>query len=139
MKKIPLSVKTDAIIDHFGLEKQKEKLIEEVLELEIALRQLCLFWQNKKTKTYLLTSDDIQKELEESVVEEFADVVLMLVQVNKFGFQKMYDMCVRQNQKHLNILERVGFKLDKSEVFKMVLTKAERTIDRYDIKLKEVI
>ena len=134
--KISLSTKVESIFEHFGKEKQKEKLIEEILELQIALLQLCLFWQNKKTKTYEIESGhDVKKELEESIKEEFADVVLVLMQVNKYGFQKMFDMCLRQNEKHIKILEQVGFVIDKAEIFKIVHEKAERTIDRYDIKL----
>lgn len=132
-----LSDKVYSIVSHFGLEKQKEKLVEEILEFEIALRIMCLLIINEKTKSAedLVNNGEAKKSALSDVVEEFADVVLVSMQMHRLGFNKMFDLVTRNNSKHLRMLESNGYIIDRQEVYRMVLKKIDRTIDNYDIKL----
>ena len=133
-----LTNKTDSIVEFFGIEKQKQKLIEEILELEISTRNLCLLYQNTRTKSVDITTEEFtttELQLKENIVEELADVTNLCMQVKKFGFKKMYEMVYRKNSVHLDLLARNGFTVDRDDVYAMVEKKVDRTLERYSVPL----
>ena len=132
-----LSDKVYSTLKHFGLEDRKLKLVEEILEFEIALRVMCLLIINEKTKSAeeLVNNGEAKTSALADVVEEFADVVSLSMQIHRLGFNKMFDLVTKNNSKHLKMLESNGYTIDRQEVYRMVLKKIDRTIDNYDIKL----
>ena len=120
------------IFTHFGEEKQRLKAKEERLELEIALNKLALYdiiEEQGMSHTYL------REELITDCNEEFADNVLMRMQLENLEFEEAYDLLI-ENYSKWWITHAYGidnFYFNKEEVRKWVEKKIERTMKKYDI------
>lgn len=77
------------ILDHYGIEHQKAKTIEELAELIVALQ-----------KNLLSDTDDLSKE----VLEEIADVEIMILQLLSYkgDFLKVCEIMDRKIERQLN-------------------------------------
>ena len=76
------------IYKHFGDEKQILKAKEERLELEIALNKLALYDVREEQGT---CQEVLREELITDCNEEFADNVLMRMQLENLDFQEAFD------------------------------------------------
>ncbi len=120
------------IFYHFGEEKQRLKAKEERLELEIALNKLALYDLREEQG---ICQDVLREELITDCNEEFADNVLMRMQLKNLEFEEAYDE-MRINYSTSRIFHCYGidkFYFSKEEVRKWVERKIERTIKKYEI------
>ena len=121
-----------AIYKHFGYRKQRLKAKEERLELEIALNKLALYDVREEQGIY---QEELRDELINDCQEEFADNVLMRMQLENLGFQEAFEE-MKINYSKSRILHCFGidnFYFSKEEVRKWVERKIERTIEKYGI------
>ena len=120
------------IYTHFGEEKQKLKAKEERLELEIALNKLALYDLREEqgmSHTYL------REELINDCQEEFADNVLMRMQLENLDFKEAFEE-MKVNFSRSRIYHCYGiedFYFSEEEVRKWVERKIDRTIWKYRI------
>ena len=77
-----------AIYKHFGDEKQRLKAKEERLELEIALNKLALYDVREEQGT---CQEVLREELITDCNEEFADNVLMRMQLDNLEFEESFE------------------------------------------------
>ena len=120
------------IFAHFGEEKQRLKAKEERLELEIALNKLALYDIREEQG---ICQEYLREELINDCQEEFADNVLMRMQLENLGFQEAFEE-MKVNFSKSRILHYFGirnFYFSKEEVRKWVERKIERTIGKYGI------
>ena len=77
------------ILDHYGIERQKAKTIEELAELIVAIQ-----------KNLLSDTDSLSRE----VLEEIADVQIMILQLLSYAgeFSKVYEIMDRKIERQLN-------------------------------------
>ena len=75
------------IFAHFGYEKQRLKAKEERLELEIALNKLALYDVREEQG---ICQDVLREEFITDCNEEFADNVLMRMQLENLDFQEAF-------------------------------------------------
>ena len=77
------------ILDHYGIEHQKAKTIEELAELIVAIQ-----------KNLLLDTDSLSRE----VLEEIADVQIMILQLLSYAneFSKVYEIMDQKIERQLN-------------------------------------
>ena len=118
------------IYTHFGDEKQRLKAKEERLELEIALNKLALYDLREEQG---ICQDVLREELINDCQEEFADNVLMRMQLENLDFQEAFDE-MKINYSKSRILHCFGidnFCFSKEEVRKWVERKIDRTIKKY--------
>ena len=119
------------IYKHFGYEKQRLKAKEERLELEISLNKLALYDVREEqgmSHTYL------RDELINDCQEEFADNVLMRMQLENLDFQEAFEE-MKINYSKSRILHCFGidnFYFRKEEVRKWVERKVDRTLERIE-------
>ena len=114
------------IFANFGEEKQRLKAKEERLELEIALNKLALYDIREEQG---ICQEVLREELITDCNEEFADNVLMRMQLENLEFEEAFDFSTM-------ILHCYGirnFYFSKEEVRKWVERKIERTIGKYGI------
>ena len=120
------------IFAHFGYEKQRLKAKEERLELEIALNKLALYDVREEqgmSHTYL------REELITDCNEEFADNVLMRMQLENLEFQEAFEE-MKVNFSKSRIYHCYGiedFYFSESIVKEWVQKKIDRTIWKYGI------
>ena len=76
------------IYTHFGYEKQRLKAKEERLELEIALNKLALYDIREKQG---ICQEYLREELITDCNEEFADNVLMRMQLENLEFDEAFE------------------------------------------------
>ena len=120
------------IYKHFGEEKQRLKAKEERLELEISLNKLALYDVREEHGT---CQEILREELINDCNEEFADNVLMRMQLENLDFQEAFDE-MKINYSKSRILHCFGidnFYFRKEEVRKWVERKIDRTIGKYGI------
>ena len=77
------------ILDHYGIEHQKAKTIEELAELIVAIQ-----------KNLLSDTDGLSRE----VLEEIADVQIMILQLLSYAgeFSKVYEIMDQKIERQLN-------------------------------------
>ena len=122
------------IFAHFGEEKQRLKAKEERLELEIALNKLALYDVREEQGT---CQEVLREELITDCNEEFADNVLMRMQLENLDFQEAFEE-MKVNFSKSRILHCFGidnFYFRKEEVRKWVERKIYRTIGKYGIRV----
>ena len=120
------------IFAHFGDEKQRLKAKEERLELEIALNKLALYDVREEQG---ICQEYLREELITDCNEEFADNVLMRMQLENLDFQEAFDE-MKVNFSRSRIYHCYGiddFYFSEEEVRKWVDKKIERTIGKYGI------
>ena len=120
------------IFAHFGEEKQRLKAKEERLELEIALNKLALYDVREEHGT---CQEVLRKELINDCQEEFADNVLMRMQLENLDFQEAFDeMKVNFSKSRIYYCFRIdNFSFSEEEVRKWVERKIDRTFEKYRI------
>ena len=133
--------RAQAIYKHFGEKKQLFKAQEEYLELHIALMELSKFDLKNKNDFFIETITIDREHLKHNCNEEFADNVLMFMQLNDLDFEEAYEELIEGHTEEIYyetfFLE--NFSYDKDLVFKTVNEKIDRTIQRFNIKLLEVV
>ena len=120
------------IYNHFGEKKQRLKAKEERLELEIALNKLALYDVREEHGT---CQEVLREELITDCNEEFADNVLMRMQLENLDFQEAFEE-MKVNFSKSRILHCFGidnFYFRKEEVRKWVERKIYRTFEKYGI------
>ena len=120
------------IFAHFGEEEQRLKAKEERLELEIALNKLALYDVREEQGIY---QEELREELITDCNEEFADNVLMRMQLENLDFQEAFEE-MKINYSKSRILHCFGidnFYFSKEEVRKWVERKIDRTFEKYGI------
>ena len=120
------------IFANFGEEKQRLKAKEERLELEIALNELALYDVREEQG---ICQEVLREELITDCNEEFADNVLMRMQLENLEFYEAFDE-MKINYSKSRILHCFGidnFYFSKEEVRKWVERKIDRTIGKYGI------
>ena len=120
------------IYTHFGDEKQRLKAKEERLELEIALNKLALY---DVREAQGICQEYLREELINDCQEEFADNVLMRMQLENLEFQEAFEE-MKVNFSRSRIYHCYGidnFYFSKEEVRKWVDKKIERTMWKYGI------
>ena len=118
------------IFTHFGEEKQRLKAKEERLELEIALNKLALYDIREDQG---ICQEYLREELITDCNEEFADNVLMRMQLENLDFDESFDE-MKINYSKSRILHCFGidkFYFSKEEVRKWVERKIDRTFEKY--------
>ena len=121
-----------AIYKHFGEEKQRLKAKEERLELEIALNKLAL---NDIREEQGSCQEVLREELITDCNEEFADNVLMRMQLENLEFDEAFDE-MKINYSKSRIYHWYGidnFYFSNEEVRKWVERKIDRTFEKYGI------
>ena len=119
------------IFAHFGDEKQRLKAKEERLELEIALNKLALCDVREEQG---ICQEVLREELINDCQEEFADNVLMRMQLENLDFQEAFEeMRVNFSTIILHCYGIRNFYFSKEEVRKWVERKIDRTIGKYGI------
>mgnify|MGYP000913783086 CR=1 FL=1 len=121
------------IFANFGEEKQRLKAKEERLELEIALNKLALYDVREEQG---ICQEVLREELITDCNEEFADNVLMRMQLEDFDFEEAFDEMSSLTYNKFNIHNFYGirnFYFSKEEVRKWVEKKIDRTIGKYSI------
>ena len=120
------------IYTHFGEEKQRLKAKEERLELEIALNKLALYDVREEQG---ICQEVLREELITDCNEEFADNVLMRMQLENLEFQEAFEeMKVnfsRSRMYHCYGIE--DFYFSEGIVNEWVQKKIDRTIWKYGI------
>ena len=120
------------IFAHFGEEEQRLKAKEERLELEIALNKLALYDVREEQGIY---QEYLRGELINDCQEEFADNVLMRMQLENLEFQEAFEE-MKVNFSRSRIYHCYGiedFYFSEEEVRKWVERKIERTMWKYGI------
>ena len=120
------------IFAHFGEEKQKLKAKEERLELEIALNKLALYDVREEHGT---CQEVLREELITDCNEEFADNVLMRMQLENLDFKEAFEE-MKINYSKSRIYHWYGidnFYFSNEEVRIWVERKIDRTIKKYGI------
>ena len=118
------------IYKHFGDEKQRLKVKEEGLELEIALNKLALHDVREEQGT---CQEVLREEFINDCNEEFADNVLMGMQLENLDFQEAFDE-TKINYSKSRIYHWYGidnFYFSNKEVRRWAERKIERTIGKY--------
>ena len=120
------------IFAHFGEEKQRLKAKEERLELEIALNKLALYDVREEQ---WICQEYLREELINDCQEEFADNVLMRMQLEDLDFDEAFDeMKVNFSKSRIyNCFGIEDFYFSKEEVRKWVERKIDRTFEKYGI------
>ena len=110
------------IYKHFGDEKQRLKAKEERLELEIALNKLALYDVREEQGT---CQEVLREELITDCNEEFADNVLMRMQLENLDFDESFDeMKINFSKSRIYYCYGIeDFYFRKEEVRKWVETK----------------
>lgn len=85
----------ELILDHYGIEHQKGKTIEELAELIVAIQ-----------KNLLSDTDGLSRE----VLEEIADVEIMILQLLIYTgeFSKVYEIMDKKIERQLNRIKEEG-------------------------------
>ena len=120
------------IFAHFGDEKQRLKAKEERLELEIALNKLALHDVIEEQGIY---QEELREELINDCQEEFADNVLMRMQLENLEFQEAFEE-MKVNFSKSRIYHCYGiedFYFSESIVKEWVQKKIDRTFEKYGI------
>ena len=120
------------IFAHFGEHKQRLKAKEERLELEIALNKLALYDVREEQG---ICQEYLREELINDCNEEFADNVLMRMQLENLEFEEAFDE-MKINYSKSRIYHYFGidnFYFRKEEVRKWVERKIDRTFEKYGI------
>lgn len=136
-----MQVQAQKIYKHFGEEMQQLVAQEEYHELQVALHELAKFNIKLKRKEYdnCMTTCLVMKnlELERNCNEEFADNVLMCMQILDCdfddAFQKLIYQYNKSNIKHIWGIQ--DFYFTKKTVEKVVKEKINRTIKKYGIEV----
>ena len=120
------------IYKHFGEEKQRLKAKEERLELEIALNKLALYYVREEQG---ICKEVLRDEFITDCNEEFADNVLMRMQLGNLEFQEAFEeMKVNFSKSRIYYCYGIeDFYFSEEEVRKWVERKIERTIERFNI------
>lgn len=119
------------IFTHFGEEKQRLKAKEERLELEIALNKLALYDVREEQG---ICQEVLREELITDCNEEFADNVLMRMQLENLEFYEAFDeikIYSASRMPHCYGIDKFYF--SKEEVRKWVEKKIDRTLKKYGI------
>ena len=112
------------IFAHFGDEKQRLKAKEERLELEIALNKLALYDVREEQG---ICQDVLREELITDCNEEFADNVLMRMQLENLEFDEAFDeIKIYSASKIPHCYGIDNFYFSKEEVRKWVERKIEK-------------
>lgn len=129
--------KAQAILNHFGEEKQREKAKEEYLELQIALMELSKFDLKNKSDFFIEAIAIERENFKYSCNEEFADNILMFMQINDLDFEEAFEEVeeLYNKEKLSEFLFLENFNFDKEKVFEIVNQKIDRTIERFKIKI----
>ena len=120
------------IFTHFGEEKQRLKAKEERLELEIALNKLALYDVREEQG---ICQEYLREELITDCNEEFADNVLMRMQLENLEFDEAFDE-MKVNFSKSRIYHCFGiedFYFSEDIVKEWVQNKIDRTIGKYGI------
>ena len=135
-----LGKKARLVLEHFGIEKQREKAKEEWVELSIALLELSKFDIKNKNVEFKEGLEIARKELIYNCNDELADNTFLRMQIEDRTFEETYSM-----ETHFNYCAELlyrdyyltNFNFDKEEVRRICCEKADRTLDRYNIKVEE--
>lgn len=134
-----MQTQAQKIYRHFGEESQRLIAQEEYHELQVALHELAKFHIKLKRKEY---DNDIiidvvmtRLELENNCNEEFADNVLMCMQLLDCDFEDAYQKFIYQYNKSKikHVWGIQDFYFSKEKVRKTVQEKIDRTIKKYGI------
>ena len=120
------------IFTHFREEKQRLKAKEERLELEIALNKLALYDVREEQG---ICQEILREELITDCNEEFADNVLMRMQLENLDFQEAFEeMKVNFSKSRIYYCYDIeDFYFSESIVKEWVQKKIDRTFEKYGI------
>ena len=120
------------IYKHLGEEKQRLKAKEERLELEIALNKLALYDLREEQG---ICQEYLREELITDCNEEFADNVLMRMQLENLDFQEAFEeMKVNFSKSRIYYCYDIeNFYFSESIVKEWVQKKIDRTFEKYGI------
>lgn len=90
------------IMDHFGIDTQQRKLMEEVFELQsaITIHEMALSNEYEIPLTYIVGT-------KEHITEELSDVIVLLLQLKEYYQINGYDILNQINKKIDRTIERI--------------------------------
>ena len=138
-----LEKKARLVLEHFGREKQEEKAKEEKLELQIALMELSKHIIKIKNDSWIcefMSPEEHERDLISNCNDELADNIFLRMQLEDRTFAETYSI-----ETHFNYCAELlyrdyyltNFTFDKEEVRRVCCEKADRTLERYNIKVEE--
>ena len=138
-----LEKKARLVFNFFGEEKQREKAKEEWLELQIALMELSkhrIKIKNDSWNCEFMSPEEHERDLIKNCNDELADNIFLRMQLEDRTFAETYSI-----ETHFNYCAELlyrdyclaNFTFDKEEVKRICCEKADRTLERYNIKVEE--
>ncbi len=138
-----LEKKARLVFNFFGIEAQREKAKEKWLELQIALMELSrhrIKIKNDSWNCEFMSPEEHEKDLIKNCNDELADNIFLRMQLEDRTFAETYSI-----ETHFNYCAELlyrdycleNFTFDKEEVKRICCEKADRTLERYNIKVEE--
>ena len=139
-----LEKKARLVFNFFGEEKQREKAKEEWIELSISLLELSKHKIKIKNdinswNCEFMSPEEHEKDLISNCNDELADNIFLRMQLEDRTFAETYSI-----ETHFNYCAELlyrdycltNFTFDKEEVRRVCCEKADRILERYNIKVE---